>query len=330
MRERLLSRFALLSLLTLMVVQPGSAVARPALEIVGPSGTRALTLAQIRKLPATAGLAGVKSSTGRITPPVRYRGVALEDLLAGTAGFDASTDVVVLARDGYSMTLSFDQVTKGTFAAYDPSTGDSLAPTGALTPILAYECDGKALNAETDGALRLVIVGRRNDRVTDGHWWVKWVTRVELGPVRREWTLLLEGAMTETMDRATFESGASPGCHGATWKDERGRAWTGIPLWLLVGRVDDGNRHGGGAFSDSLAAAGYAVDVVAGDGRRVTFDGARLRRNDGILIAYPRDGAPLSEHDFPLRLVGADVRKDESLGGIGRIAVRPPPATPRD
>ena len=46
------------------------------------------------------------------------------------------------------------------------------------------------------------------------------------------------------MDKATFESGAAPGCHGTTWTDAQGHVWTGIPLWYLVGNVDDADTMG--------------------------------------------------------------------------------------
>ena len=92
----------------------------------------------------------------------------------------------------------------------------------------------------------------------------------------RPWSLALEGARSEAMDQATFESGAAPGCHGVTWKDAQGRAWSGIPLWLLVGWVDDARRHGTGAFADDLAA-GYDVDLVGAGGARVSFAGGAAR-----------------------------------------------------
>jgi len=313
---------AAIGLIICVAFSPHAAsAARSVLEIAGPGGSGSLSLSALRKLPATEGLAGFKSSTGKISLPDRYRGVALKDLLKTLAGFDLAHDVRVVAKDGYSITLSHEQVMTGAFTAYDPATGDSLGSHDALTAILAWERDGKPLDPVQDGALRIAVVSTRGNQVTDGHWAVKWVTRLELTPVRREWTLRLEGAFSETMDRATFESGASPKCHGVTWKDAEGRAWTGIPLWLLVGRVDDGRRHDQGAFNDSLATAGYTVDVVARDGYKATFESARLRRSDAILVASLLDGEPLPERFFPLRLVGAGLEKREIVGGVEKIVV---------
>ncbi len=172
-----------------------------------------------------------------------------------------------------------------------------------------------------------MVVSATGGQVTDGHWSIKWVTKLAIKPASEAWSLSLEGARSEILDRATFESGASPKCHGVTWKDGRGRVWSGIPLWLLVGRVDDGLKHGARAFSDSLAAAGYPVDVVAGDGATVTFDSSRLERNDELIVACLLDSAPLPGKSFPLRLAGPGLKDEERIGGIARIVLHAPGVT---
>ena len=317
----------LLSLLTCAVTWPGPVTAAPALEIAGPGGVRAFSVAQLRKLPATIGQAGVKSSTGKVTLPARYKGVALRDLVAAVGGSDATKNLTVTAKDGYRITFSHDQVMKGVFTAYDPGTGDTLASHEPLTAILAYEHEGRPLVVAEDGPLRVMVVSATGGQVTDGHWSIKWVTKLAIKPASEAWSLSLEGARSEIMDRATFESGASPKCHGVTWKDAQGRVWSGIPLWLLVGRVDDGLKHGARAFNDSLAAAGYPVDVVAGDGATVSLDSFRLERNNEIIVACLLDGAPLPAKSFPLRLAGPGLKEEERIGGIARIVLHAPGAT---
>jgi DMSO/TMAO reductase YedYZ molybdopterin-dependent catalytic subunit len=312
----------------LSVCLPAPAVSAPALEVAGPGGVRAFSVAQLKKLPATAGFGGVKSSTGKVTLPGSWKGVALRDLVATVDGYDATRNLAVIAKDGYSLTFSHDQVMNGTFTAYDPGTGDTLASHEPLIAIIAYEHEGRPLDVAEDGPLRVMVVSAAGSQVTDGHWSIKWVTKLAIKPASEAWSLSLEGAQTELMDRATFESGASPKCHGTTWKDAQGRAWTGIPLWLLVGRVDDGLKHSARAFNDLLAAAGYVVDVVAGDGATVSFDSSRLGRNDGIIIAGLLDGAPLPEKVFPLQLTGPELKDEERLGGVARIVVRAPGAKP--
>jgi len=306
---------------TAVPATPTTVAAEPVFQIAGPAVTMSFTLADLRALPVTEGQGGIKSSTGKITLPELYRGVSLKDLMAAVGGFDDTMGINVVAKDGYGITFSYDQATNGTFIAYDPSTGEELKTHDPLTAIIAYERKGQPMDPEMDGTLRLVIVSAKNNQVTDGHWSVKWVTSLEIKSLGEDWTLHLEGAITEEMDRATFESGASPNCHAGTWTDDKAQPWVGIPLWLLVGRVDDEVQHNGPAFNDAVADAGYTVDVVASDGYMVSFDSARVKRNDNIIVAITVNGNPLPDPYYPLRLVGSDLQKNEMAGMIAKIVV---------
>jgi PKD repeat protein len=131
------------------------------------------------------------------------------------------------------------------------------------------------------------------------------------------WTLLLEGAVTEEVDREYFEEGVA--CiHSATYTDLSG-TWEGIPLWALAGYVDDGNTHGPGAFNDTRAAEGYQVKVIASDGFNVTFSSADIARNDNYLIANTLNGQPLLEQHWPLKLVGSEIIPSQSVAKITTI-----------
>jgi len=295
--------------------------AKPVLEIVGPNETISLTLDELKALPATEGYAGIKSSTGKITPPIPMKGVALKDLAELMGGMDETTGFNVVAEDGYSITFSFDQIQNGSFIAYDPATGEELKNPVELTAILAYEANGEPFDARQDGTLRLAIISPELNQVTDGHWSVKWVNKFEVKNLGEEWVLELNGAISKPTDRASVESCGAPQCHGSSWTDDKAQEWVGVPLWLFVGTVDDEIEHEGPAFNEELAAAGYSVDVIAADGYTVTFDAARLNRNDDILVAYKVNENQLPEEYFPLRLVGEGLEKNEMVGMIAEINV---------
>jgi hypothetical protein len=80
--------------------------AQPILTLTGPTSSQALTLAQLRAMPATEGWAGIKTSVGTIFKPARYKGVSVINLcnLVGGLGEDTALDIV--AADGYVMTMS--------------------------------------------------------------------------------------------------------------------------------------------------------------------------------------------------------------------------------
>lgn len=301
----------------------------PVLEIAGETESKSLTMDELKALPVTEGYAGIKSSTGKITPPVMMKGVALKDLAELIGGMDETNGFNVVAEDGYSITYSYDQLQNGAFIAYDPATGAELKNPVELTVILAYEADGKPFDPKQDGTLRLAIVSAELNQVTDGHWAVKWVNKLEVKNLGAEWALQLDGAISKPTDRVSIESCGAPQCHGTSWMDDKAQEWVGVPLYYFVGSVDDEIEHEGPAFNKALADAGYSVDVIANDGYTVTFDAARIKYNKNIIVAYKVNENQLPEEFFPLRLVGSDVSKKEMVGMISQIKVGldPLPAT---
>ena len=293
----------------------------PVLEIIGADESLTLTMAELKALPVAEGFGGTKSSTGRITLPNAYKGVKILDLLEKIGGFDETMAVQVEAKDGYYITFSYDQIMSGDFITYDPGTGDENDYDGHMDLIVAYEQDGEIIDPEGDGPLRLMIIGD-NKPVTDGHWAVKWVNKITIKPLVNDWVLHLEGELTEEMDRVTFETGAAPDCHEAIWTDEDGNEWLGIPLYYLVGRVDDAVKHEDGAYDDDLAKNnGYTIEIIAADGYSIELDAFRVMRNDGIIVAHLLNGDILEEEDFPLKLVGDDVAGSEGISGIKQIVL---------
>jgi DMSO/TMAO reductase YedYZ molybdopterin-dependent catalytic subunit len=298
-----------------------AAAPEPMLILIGQNGEKAITQEELLALPQVEGQAGMKSSTGKIFPPAAFKGVLLTDLLKLVDGADPSLAVQVEAQDGYTMTFSYEQLEKGTFITYDPATGDEISDAGPLQAILAYEMDGSPLNEQQDGKLRLVVISEKPNQVVDGHWSVKFVTKLTVKPLTADWALKLQGAIEDTIDRGSFESCSTGKCHQASWQDDKAQTWTGVPLYLLVGRVDDENKHNDDAYNHAIAEVGYSVDVVATDGYTVTFDSKRLLDNPNIMVAYAVNDNPLSDKDFPLKLVGSDLAKNEMVGMIDKIVL---------
>jgi len=293
------------------------------LEMVGLDGSQAFTMADIKAMPSVEGWGGTKSSAGVITVPQKIVGVALSTLADQVGGLQEGMGVSIVAKDGYAMTMSNEQISGGDFITYDPGTGDENQVEGPLTVIVAYERDGEPIPADEDGPLRLFIVGEKNNQVVDGHWTVKWVTQIRLKPMAEEWSLQLEGARTETMDRNTFESCSAPGCHQAVWTDEDGNDWMGVPLYYLAGRVDDGVIHEDRAYNDDFALAGYTLELFAQDGYSVSIDSQVSNFNRDILVSSLVNGEPLDEANFPLRFVGAGLEKKDMVGQLVQIILSP-------
>jgi hypothetical protein len=133
-----------------------------------------------------------------------------------------------------------------------------------------------------------------------------------------KWNLDLVGAISETLSQSDFYAGAELKCHGVQYTDSQGNVWQGIPLWYLVGRVDDNQKHQAGAFNDELARRGYSIEIVAQD-QPLKLSSQAVQRNNRIIVAHKMNGNPLTDLAVPLRLVGADVDSSRPVVGIASI-----------
>jgi DMSO/TMAO reductase YedYZ molybdopterin-dependent catalytic subunit len=143
------------------------------------------------------------------------------------------------------------------------------------------------------------------------------------------WTLQLSGAKTSSVSKTYFEEGLAcrSSGHYVTWTDADGNVWGGVPLWLLVGMVDDNPDIGPDHFNfnDNLARQNYKVNVIAGDGWSATFDSTAIARNDGYVVANTLNGKPLPEltgsgkGSWPLHLKGSAVSGGQQVGNIVKI-----------
>lgn len=295
------------------------------LTITGSQGSVDLTMTDLMAIPTVEGWGGIKNSVGNITVPALYTGIALKDLVELVGGISETDGLNVVAEDGYAMTLAYSQVFDDQFITYDPGTGDEIDIDEELVSAVVFLVDGEPLPQASEGTLRLAVLGSKNNQVTDGHWWVKWVREIGVKDQGEEWFLSLEGAIAEEMDRATFESCSSPSCHGTSWTDDEGHEWLGTPLYLIGARVDDENKHDFGGFNVELAEAGYSIQLVASDGYTVEIASGDAMRNENMIVAIDYDGEPLPEKFYPLRLVGADLERSQMVGQVTLVHVLVPP-----
>lgn len=291
------------------------------LTVRGEQGSRTFTMSQLQALPSYEGFAGIKSSTGVITPPSTYKGVPLKALADMVGGITRANGLTIVAKDGYGMTFSYRQIMENGFTTYDPATGDEEPPDGQLHVIVAYEHDGKPIDAD-DGPLKLAVAEDTPGQVVDGHWAIKWLDEISVTKASAAWKVQLEGAVPGEITRASYVNCASPGCHGSGWVDAQGRRWEGIPLYLVCGMVDDRVKHDAGAYNARLARRGYAIQLETNAGKVVTIDSRDIAGKASVVLSSKVDGGELPDEYFPLRLVGPGLSDAQMAGGIARIVVR--------
>jgi hypothetical protein len=288
------------------------------LTLVALNGT-SLTINEsaIAKLEPFTLQGGRKNSVGSIGGIGNYTGVRLIDLCDLVGGINGTCSLQVTGRDGYSIVYTYNQVQGKNFTCFSPVTGDEVQSNQPFTMILAYYKNGANLTSD-EGPLRLAIVGPEG-LLTDGYLWVKMVTKVEIHSAVADWTLVLTGPYSDNMTRASFESGLN--CHEANWTDSHYSVWSGMPLWYLIGWVDDKGDINRMEFNDTLAKQGYTVEVISGNGAYVKFNSLRVMRNSNIIVANRLNGAPLPEPYWPLRLVGSELSTEEMLCNIVEIQI---------
>jgi len=288
------------------------------LWVLSVEGARSSTLhlGEVRALEQVRGRGGYLKTTGAIVGPYDLVGVPLLTVLRQAGDLPGNYSVEVRAVDGYAMMLTQDEV-EGTVNVYDAQ--GQRTGMGSLTSILYYEEDG---NRQFSGMpLRLAFVGQ-GDAITDSHYWVKEVAKLTVIKPVKDWSVTLSGKSQYVLNRTAFESAATCVKHrtalNITMKGET-HLYEGVPLWVIISIVDGkDDPEGHYLFDDDLARKGYEVRIVASDGFAATVNSTMLWRNDGIMLAYLKDGDVLTD-EWPLRLVGNDLTSKQMVKNMARI-----------
>lgn len=264
---------------------------------------------------------GLLTSAGTLKGPYKYSGVPLFDVLDLVGGVTDDNSLRVTAADGYAMVFTWEEL-NGEFITYNVNTGDEVEAQEELIPVLSYMEDDEPL-PDGHGPIRLVILGEEG-LISEGHYWIKQVVQIEVLKAIQDYNLTLTGVLSEVMTRATFESGCNcpdtPPEHQGVYEDADGDIWTGMPIWLLIGRIDDEVTHTGFAYNREMADTGaYTVQVISEDGFIVELNSSFVKMNQNIILANEMNGLALSEKYWPLRLVGSDLEKSQMARNIAEI-----------
>jgi len=306
------------------------------------------TMAQLKALPAYVGYAGYKDSANTLNDwglhPVK--GVKLIDLLAA-AGYDYTTDVKIVASDGYNK-LFAPSVVQGVgipvYTDVTPYPSATLPSDITLRGVIVYQ-EKFALNATIedatqwsdlstqDGPLRLwwAYDARQSSGVgyvVDGEICTKWVNGARvMGGAVAQWSVTLKGPKkTTTITRTNYESCTAPGCHGQKTVKYKGHRYTGLPLYYIVGKVDDNkDTNNFGDFNVKLARKGYKIQFVNKKGAKVSISSKLLvNRPLNIILAWKKDGKELTGTSAPLWLAGpaTKITAAQRIKGVTRMNLR--------
>lgn len=138
-----------------------------------------------------------------------------------------------------------------------------------------------------------------------------------------DWEVVLKGAQQIVLNKSLFESWVKS-FGMKSWEDE-GLVWTGVPLYCVVGAVDDIEQGPLYTFDEDVADRGYTVRLTAADGWVVELDSKEIALDDGYLIVNCLDGEPLPKFSpsgkpsWPLHLRGDRAVCPSNIGNISMI-----------
>ena len=148
------------------------------LTLIGRDGQQViLPYDEVLSLPGVETSGGFFSSVGTVYGPYTVRGIRLDTLLDLVGGMTPSDVLLVAAKDGYSSVFDYGQL-HGEIDTFEPDTL-RLVPQGDVEFLVIFEQDGEPLS-ETDGKPLRLAVTNPDGLLTEGHWWVKWVNRLEI------------------------------------------------------------------------------------------------------------------------------------------------------
>ena len=195
-----------------------------------------------------------------------------------------------IAAQGYSVKVTSGDGWDTTLSSQNIARNNSI--------IVANTLNGQPLPLLTSAGKRSWPLHLKGEAVFGGQQ-VGNITKIELTGLPKppsEWTLTLEGDVTDTITQSFFIDAIA--CkHNVTWTDSSGTVWQGVPLWDLAGAVDDIESSNHYTFNDTRATMGYTIRVSAADGYNATFASATAAHNDGFFVAYKMNGAALTGSD---------------------------------
>lgn len=271
-------------------------------------------------------------------------GTAICDLCDLVGGMQEGDELRMTATDGYVVELMYENI-------YTPKEKQG-------TAILAWETKKEGFVPEYTGGPALfflapdhVFGSQDMKECTDpGYWRYYWcsgtaypaasglavrnVEKMEIYPrVQAEWELNLSGYLTSSISKKEFEQGLACGKrahgHSIAYTDDDGHVWTGMPLYMLVGWVDDACQHDENlvdnkAYNTTLAENdAYTVILENADGETVSFTSSEIMKNRDYLVVNQADNHTFSVDGdiWPLALHGEAVPADKQINGITTLTL---------
>jgi DMSO/TMAO reductase YedYZ molybdopterin-dependent catalytic subunit len=170
------------------------------LTVANGSTVKTYSLADLQALTSVTGKGGKMGKGGTITGPDSYQGVALTALLNAVGGLTAGQSVKTTATDGYSTTLTYDQVINGNLNTYD-ATGNLVTLATKPVLVVVYSKNGALLDSST-GPFEIGLLSDQGV-ISDGNVWAKLLKQIDIVAAGTTSSTTTMSATTTTHTTAT-------------------------------------------------------------------------------------------------------------------------------
>jgi hypothetical protein len=270
-----------------------------------------------------------QNKMGNYNDICNYKAVLMKDLLSSVSvNFNPGDTIRITAEDGYSQKYCYYNV-------YPPSSWYQFQGDFGI----AYELNGETIPSWKDGPMPVFLPEDNKYSQEDcnatsalgqgyfknpsaGARFVRNTVKIEvISNNVEEWGVDLSGVLTETIKKTDFEM--MEYYYKASFINESNASFTGVPLWHLLGRVDDlGPIRGENAFNMTMSATDYKVKIIAGDDYSITLTSTELAKNNKILLTNQLDGSELPDDKKPLWLVGEGLKTSQMVFNVVKIEIQ--------
>jgi hypothetical protein len=135
-----------------------------------------------------------------------------------------------------------------------------------------------------------------------------------------DWKVELSGVLTEQFSKTDFE--ILEAYYQSSYENSTGATWTGVPLWRIIGRIDDDTPRGETAFNESKSNSGYDIWITAGDDYSKNITSTLISKNDKIILASQLNSAELPEKNRPVWVVGEGLKTSQMVFNVIKIEIK--------
>lgn len=259
-----------------------------------------------------------------------YKAILIKDILTASSSstiMKPGDTLKIFAKDGYSQEFCFYNV-------YPPDSWFQFQGDFGI----AFTFDGETNPDWSDGPMSVFLPEDNEYSLDDcnatsapgqgyfisqsaGARYIRNVAKIEIISNNiADWELQLSGKITETFTKTDFEIYEQ--YYISKYENSTGSEWTGVPLWRIIGRIDDiGPIRGEDAFNETLSTNGYDVKIVAGDDYSVSIPSSLIAKNDKIILSNNQDGKDLPNEKQPLWLLGEGLETSQMVFNVVEIEI---------